>query len=549
LPMPIKGAEMPEVVVGVQFHSDGKHVHAISIKHGERGSTWMPVGRVVGDKLKAMGITDFGPSVETQPKWFLGFQPERKTPEPRLPIGIKTIPYKTVMEMVEQRIAELGRDEDKMEVEGIPGWLLRRAEEEVGKARKKKLMEIVEKVKREKGEVVEGITYVPLDDLADEAKRQGYEDWDDWVELVNMLQSQPNVKVEPLSVKFPEPEALPAIGDYVLWGSRLLIYRGPTGQVTLGGKQENILLEDPFWKQGDAWDRNFTLTMEESKKLERPTKQYVISEYKRLKIKPPADFKQKLAKLSEGEAEEEEMAEGAEELPPMKRPEWREPLESQIAQARLEKARVSSSEEKRERREFPVKVEVSGAGGKYFVEWSIPSTDFYRSASELTMGEVEEYLASGKETIDVRYEIQQIGDPHIILDSLNNWGFYSAPELAEFYKKVREERYDEITEAEEEKAEEVWEKVKKIDFVLTWKPGDVKWAPETVGEKEIYHRKHTFDELMALPLAKVTHIAMVKNISLKDAKRKDEIARLVHQHDFGEEQAKAKLAEIEKLLG
>ena len=494
LPMPIKGAEMPEVVVGVQFHSDGKHVHAISIKHGERGSTWMPVGRVVGDKLKAMGITDFGPSVETQPKWFLSFQPERKTPEPRLPIGIKTILYKTVMEMVEQRIAELGGDEDKMEDEGIPGWLLRRVEEtEAEEARKKKFTELVDKVIQEKGKVFDGTTYVPLDDLMEESHRQGYEDWADWAELSKMLQSRPNVKVEPLSVKFEKPkEELPT-------------------------EEEEELAEE-----------------EEEEEEEGPPK----------KVKP-------LPEISTLQEEEEAKALRAEERRGERDIRRSEAIgEEKVYPGEMGTFKPSLMTEVKvptKTKEIPVDVELSGAGGKYFLELSTKE-DYHASSGQLSMPQLEEMVASGEERFDMYEAVREVGDPWMILLELQRWGWLNVPQLKDALKKVEEERWDDITEAEETEAAKVWDDVLATEWVTTWKPEAVKWG-DVAGDREIFHRKFKFDELMLMKTPEVTRVAMVKGIGLGEVKRKEEIARLVHQHDFGEEQAKAKLAEIEKLLG
>jgi hypothetical protein len=217
----------------------------------------------------------------------------------------------------------------------------------------------------------------------------------------------------------------------------------------------------------------------------------------------------------------------------------------------FEAAKAKAEEKpKLERVEIPIKLVITPGydielypRGITVTEYTFPTSYIKRS----NIGEVEEYINQGKEELDLYEELRQVGEEIYILMSLQQRGMASYPQLAEVFKKVEEDRWGDITDEEETLVDNAWDEALKKEWVLTWTPADVEWTPEVLKDKEIYHSKYSYDQLMAMTADEVKNIARVKGISL--AGRKDEIARRVHEFDFGAEEAEAKLKDIDKLLG
>jgi len=201
--------------------------------------------------------------------------------------------------------------------------------------------------------------------------------------------------------------------------------------------------------------------------------------------------------------------------------------------------------------EFPIKLIISRGydieqypRGVTVTEETIPISITHRP----NIGEVEEYVNQGREELDLYEALRQVGgDPTYVLMGLQQWGIASFPKLSDVFKEVEEDRWGDITEEEERGIASTWEDVLKKEWVLTWTPADVEWKPEVLRDREIYHNKYSYDTLMARTGDEVKSIARVKGVSL--AGRKDEIARRIHEFDFGVEEAESKLKEIDKLLG
>jgi hypothetical protein len=162
------------------------------------------------------------------------------------------------------------------------------------------------------------------------------------------------------------------------------------------------------------------------------------------------------------------------------------------------------------------------------------------------IGEVEEYVNRGREEIDL-YQEQTGGERFWILMFLQRAGMASYPELASAFQKVEEDNWNEITNEERAKMNEAFEKAIEKEWIATWTPLDVEWKPEVLHDREIYHSKYSYDQLMAMNADEVKNIARVKGIPTKG--RKDEIAQKIHSLDYGEKEAETKLQDIDKLLG
>jgi len=313
-------------------------------------------------------------------------------------------------------------------------------------------------------------------------------------------------KVEITKVEYVKPlevEGKPIeVGDYLLWGARLLTY---------GGMQdEKYLLKDPFYPKGEY---DLTFTKEEFDALTLPSKQYVAEEYARLKEKTPADFQTRLAKLPEEPTREEE-----------------EEIEEELEEEEAEERPSLPTEVKKptKKREIPVEVELSGSGGKYFEEFH--RGEFHSSSSAIGMEELEKWVAEGKDEFNMYEALQQTGgDYWLILTELTKWGWIDVPKLRDAFKKIEEERYDDVTEEDRDALEEVWEDVLATEWTLTWKPEAVKWG-EVAKDRELFHRKFKVEELAPMTVAEVKRIAGVKGVGHEG--RKEDIARAIQRHDY-----------------
>jgi hypothetical protein len=392
-----------------------------------------------------------------------------------------------------------------------------------------KVLEIIKKLEEDYGGVAplkevklragaEGISESFVEQIILEEKKLGHL-YEPKIDMISMAITQPQPQEKPkLSPQRFE------LGDYVLYGARVMVFGGI--------KDGEILLRDPFYPKGEY---DLTVTKEEFEGLELPTREHVISEYERLERKKPADFETRLAKLPTTKPPEkpaETVGEHAER--------WSREFEEAKKKAEAEKPRATHR--------FGVKIEVTGKAGSYSVGMSRPeSENFYQSSSFGKIPEVEEFVARGEDEIDMYEALRSVGDKWIILSSLPSWGFASFPELQEAFKKVEEERWDDITDEEEDAAEKAWGAVLKDEWILTWTAADVKWSPDTLRDKEIYYHKYGYDQLMAMKRAEIDYIAKVKGLSKEG--RMEDVAQRIHQSDYGAEEAKSKLSEIDKLLG
>jgi len=335
---------------------------------------------------------------------------------------------------------------------------------------------------------------------------------------------------EALARRKPQIKEL-ELGDYLTWGgARIMVFDGMTNG--------EVRLDDPFEAKGEyAW----TTTPEEfESNVDIPTKEYVISEYERLGRPKPKDFERRLSKLPTRGPTEQEEAE-------FKRIS-RMPTEARDS---LKEALEEREVPKLGRVEFPIKLIISKGydieqypKGITITEETIPISITHRP----NIGEVEDYVNQGREELDLYEALRQVGGESVyILMSLQQWGMASYPQLASVFKKVEEDKWGEITDEEESQLTKAFDEALAKEWVLTWAPADVEWKPEVLKDREIYHSKYSYDTLMARTADEVKNIARVKGVSL--AGRKDEIARRVHEFDFGKEEAEAKLKEIDKLLG
>lgn len=193
--------------------------------------------------------------------------------------------------------------------------------------------------------------------------------------------------------------------------------------------------------------------------------------------------------------------------------------------------------------EFPIKVKVTPG---YHIE-KYHKGEIIAITTRRSIPELEEFLAEGKYDMDLYEGLRQMGGEYVyILQGLERMKLASFPGLAEVFKKVEEERWGDITEEEDSKIASTWEDVKDKEWILTWTPADVEWEPEVDMDKAIFHRKYKFDELMLWPADEVRKIARVKGTSTKG--RKEDIARAVHLHDFGEEEMEKGLEKLEGML-
>jgi hypothetical protein len=369
-----------------------------------------------------------------------------------------------------------------------------------------------------------------------------------WQDLLQRVQAEESKKLEEYFVPSgaPKPPPLPEvkpsgykgfeIGDYVLYGSaRVMVFDGL--------KDGKITLDDPFHKKGEY---AFNLTPKEfDENVSRPTKQYATSEYERVKHAKPADFEIRLSKLPEEKPET--VGEHAEK--------WSKEFEAAKAEAeererRELRKRPPMEEVPRQRVEFPIKL-IVGPGydieqypkGVTITGETVPISITHRP----NIGEVDDYVNQGKEELDLYEGLRQMGgDPKYILMGLQEWGMASYPQLAEVFKKVEEDRWEDITDEEETLVDNAWDEALKKEWVLTWTPADVTWEPAVLKDKEIYHSKYSYDQLMAMNANEVKNIARVKGVGTG---RKDEMAQKIHSLDFGVAEAEAKIKDIDKLLG
>ncbi|MBA7593155.1 hypothetical protein ES703_00072 [subsurface metagenome] len=197
--------------------------------------------------------------------------------------------------------------------------------------------------------------------------------------------------------------------------------------------------------------------------------------------------------------------------------------------------------------EFPITLKVSteGPGKGYPIEMT-HKEKFFAIRTEPKISDVEEFIASGRDEMDLYDEMRRVGEPVLLLHGLQDIEFASFPELQSVFQKYDEERYKEITDEEEVKVADAWKDALTKEWVLTWNPADVEWTDPAKYHREVFHRKHSFDELMALKREGVDHIAKIKGVSTIGTK--DEIARRIHQHDFGEEEVGETLERIDKLM-
>ena len=165
-----------------------------------------------------------------------------------------------------------------------------------------------------------------------------------------------------------------------------------------------------------------------------------------------------------------------------------------------------------------------------------------------TCEEVEEFLRRGQtdEAEDIVSEQFSMGvEAPEIAYSLHLLGI---PILGEILKLSEKSREGEITDEEYDKVHS-W--VRELpSFVFKWSSADVRWTPEAEKAREAARRKYQYDELMTFgkfTRKDIDFIARVKNLSTEG--RMEDVARRIHEFDYGAEEAKSKLTEIDKLLG
>jgi hypothetical protein len=197
--------------------------------------------------------------------------------------------------------------------------------------------------------------------------------------------------------------------------------------------------------------------------------------------------------------------------------------------------------------ELRVTLEVLRSDHEYHVEMSYGGQMFgWRSFP--TVGEAEEFAARGREDWDLYEALRQYGGEYVmVLAGLHHMGMARFPQLEPLFRKYEEERFAEVTEEENRAAAEAWDRVMEEDWAFVWGPGDVRWSPEAQRDREIYHRKYGYDELMAMRAEDVREIARVKGVPAEG--RKEDVARRVHQFDYGEEEVRRALSEVGRMLG
>lgn len=188
----------------------------------------------------------------------------------------------------------------------------------------------------------------------------------------------------------------------------------------------------------------------------------------------------------------------------------------------------------REQKLFPIKLRVDAeAPGKgYTIEMSHKGQVF-ATHMEPTIKDLEEWLAGGRDELDLYRGLREVGGEYLwLLKFLQNFGFANFPELAEVFVKAEEERWYEITPEMYSTLERAWRDAFKTDWVLTWTPADIEWTDAAKYHRDVFYRKHRYDELMAMRREGVDHIAKIKGISTVG--RKTEVAQRIHEYDFGE---------------
>jgi hypothetical protein len=194
--------------------------------------------------------------------------------------------------------------------------------------------------------------------------------------------------------------------------------------------------------------------------------------------------------------------------------------------------------------DIPVKLKVEP---RYSVEF-YHEGNFIGAKQSPMIPEVEEFVARGRDEtlLDLYEATRQVGgEPFFILGSFHEWGIAKFPDLEPAFKKVEEDRWDEITDEEHRRADEELAKLYAQEFVVVWTPADVEWSPEVLRDREIYHRKYSYEELMAMRAGDVENIARVKGIKVG---RKEEMAKSISVYDLGDGVLDRKLDELEKAL-
>jgi len=146
---------------------------------------------------------------------------------------------------------------------------------------------------------------------------------------------------------------------------------------------------------------------------------------------------------------------------------------------------------------------------------------------------VNEQLNMGVEAPDIAYYV------HVL------FGVDVPSEILKTSEKFREGK-----DYTDEKYEKVGEWVRGLpSFIFKWAQADVRWTPEAEKARDVAGRKYRYDELMTFgrfTRKDIDFIARVKGLSTEG--RMEDVARRIHQFDYGVEEVQQKLKEIGEML-